>query len=205
MPRKIWLVMTPELPRAPMSAPKLMAAAIALGRLAGDRLRLVQGGLDRGQHVRAGVAVGDRVDVELVDLVDVGLEVGDGRPERLEQAVAVAGPSGHLGDVRAAVGEVARADPHRQRGRGRGQRPARRDVQAVDVDDEPGDLAAQRPADRVADRAVDLAGDLGDRHAERDRQVELDLEAVVVADLEPGLARARGGRAGGRSGHRRTR
>ena len=27
MPRKIWLVMTPELPRAPMSAPKLMAAA----------------------------------------------------------------------------------------------------------------------------------------------------------------------------------
>jgi len=28
MPRKIWLVMTPELPRAPISAPKLMAAAI---------------------------------------------------------------------------------------------------------------------------------------------------------------------------------
>ena len=28
MPRKIWLVITPELPRAPMSAPKLIAAAI---------------------------------------------------------------------------------------------------------------------------------------------------------------------------------
>ena len=28
MPRKIWLVMTPELPRAPISAPKLIAAAI---------------------------------------------------------------------------------------------------------------------------------------------------------------------------------
>ena len=28
MPRKIWLVITPELPRAPISAPKLIAAAI---------------------------------------------------------------------------------------------------------------------------------------------------------------------------------
>ncbi len=28
MPRKIWLVMTPELPRAPIRAPKLIAAAI---------------------------------------------------------------------------------------------------------------------------------------------------------------------------------
>ncbi len=28
MPRKIWLVMTPELPRAPINAPKLIAAAI---------------------------------------------------------------------------------------------------------------------------------------------------------------------------------
>ncbi len=27
MPRKIWLVITPELPRAPISAPKLIAAA----------------------------------------------------------------------------------------------------------------------------------------------------------------------------------
>ena len=28
MPRKIWLVITPELPRAPISAPKLIAPAI---------------------------------------------------------------------------------------------------------------------------------------------------------------------------------
>jgi len=27
MPRKIWLVITPELPRAPINAPKLIAAA----------------------------------------------------------------------------------------------------------------------------------------------------------------------------------
>jgi hypothetical protein len=28
MPRKIWLVITPELPRAPISAPKLIAVAM---------------------------------------------------------------------------------------------------------------------------------------------------------------------------------
>ena len=34
MPRKIWLVITPELPRAPISAPKLIAAG---DPLRGDR------------------------------------------------------------------------------------------------------------------------------------------------------------------------
>ncbi len=65
------------------------------GRLTGDALRLVERGLDRRQHVRAGVAVGDGIDVERVDLVDVGLEVGDRRPEGAEQSVAVAGAAGH--------------------------------------------------------------------------------------------------------------
>ena len=87
--------MTPELPRAPISAPKLIAAAIALDRDVRDGLRLVERGLHGRVHVRAGVAVGNRVDVEAVDLVDVGLEVGDGRPERVEQAGAVAGAAGH--------------------------------------------------------------------------------------------------------------
>ena len=91
-----------------------------LGRLARDRLRLVERGLDRREHVRAGVAVGDRVDVEAVDLVDVRLEVGDGGAERVEQAGAVAATDGPSGDVRAAVGEVARAD-------GRSAAPAGRD------------------------------------------------------------------------------
>ncbi len=36
MPRRIWLVMTPELPRAPMSEPCVMALATAsMGALAG--------------------------------------------------------------------------------------------------------------------------------------------------------------------------
>ena len=64
MPRKIWLVMTPELPRAPISAPKLIAAATRSAGWPGDRLGLLERRPDRGQHVRAGVAVGDREHVE---------------------------------------------------------------------------------------------------------------------------------------------
>ena len=66
-----------------------------VGRLARDRLGLVERGPDRGQHVRPGVAVRDRIDVEAVDLVDVRLEVRDRRPERIEQPVPVAGAAGH--------------------------------------------------------------------------------------------------------------
>ena len=86
-----------------------------VGRLARDRLGLVERRPDRREHVRAGVAVGDRVDVQAVDLVDVRLEVGDRGPERVEEPGAVAGPAGASGDVRPAVGEVARPD----RGSGR--------------------------------------------------------------------------------------
>ena len=65
------------------------------GRLAGDRLGLGEGSLHRRQHVRAGIAVGHGEHVEGVDLVDVGVEVGDRRPERLEKAGSVAGSAGH--------------------------------------------------------------------------------------------------------------
>ena len=60
MPRKIWLVITPELPRAPISAPKLIAAATRSAGAAGDALGLVERGADGRDHVRPGVAVGDR-------------------------------------------------------------------------------------------------------------------------------------------------
>ena len=66
-----------------------------IGRLAGDEIRLLEGRADRGQHVRAGIAVGDGIDVERVDLLDVRLEVCDRGPEGLEQAWTIAGPSGH--------------------------------------------------------------------------------------------------------------
>ncbi len=76
---------TPELPRAPSSAPRAMQrstrpsrASSPVGRLAAVRLgdqRLL--GRGEGQHqVGAGVAVGDRVDVQLVDLVLVPAQRG---------------------------------------------------------------------------------------------------------------------------------
>ena len=179
MPRKIWLVMTPELPRAPISAPKLIAAGDPLGRLAGDAFGLVERRLDRREHVRAGVAVGDRVDVERVDLVDVRLEVGDGRPERLEQARRRRTRGGPSGDVRAAVGEVARSRPRRgPRAATAGSAPpgSKRRPSTWIVSRR--DLAVERVAERVADRRVDLAGDLGDRHAVGDGEVELDRRSA---------------------------
>ena len=56
---------------------------------------LLQRRPDRRQHVGAGVAVGDREDVERVDLVDVRLEARDRAPERREEPGAVARPAGH--------------------------------------------------------------------------------------------------------------
>ena len=66
-----------------------------VGRLAGDAFRFLEGRPRRGQHVRARVAVGHRVDVQGVDLIDVRFEVGDRRPEGVEQSGAITGPSGH--------------------------------------------------------------------------------------------------------------
>ena len=54
----------------------------AVGGLPGDGIGFLECRLDGRDHVRAGVAVGDREHVEAVDLVGVGLEVGDRRPGR---------------------------------------------------------------------------------------------------------------------------
>ena len=66
-PRRICDRMTPELPRAPMSEPRLIAwqtssIDVGVGERGADRL-------ERERHVGAGVAVGDRVDVEPVQLL----------------------------------------------------------------------------------------------------------------------------------------
>ena len=66
-----------------------------VGRLARHPIGLLERRSNRGQHVRSGVAVGDRVDVEGVDLVDVRFEVRDRGSEGLQQARTIAGPSGH--------------------------------------------------------------------------------------------------------------
>ena len=63
----------PELPRAPSSAPRPNASSagteVGLGVAAGRVAYGVAGGRDGEVHVRAGVAVGHRVDVERVDLL----------------------------------------------------------------------------------------------------------------------------------------
>ena len=128
--------MTPGVAARAHQRPEADRRGDPLGRLAGDALGLVERGPDGREHVRPGVAVGDRVDVEAVDLVDVGLEVGDRGPEGLEQPGAVAGPPGHQATSvplsarsrgRMAVG--SRGDHDRRRTAGL-------DPQAVDVDDE---------------------------------------------------------------------
>ena len=73
----------------------------AVGRLPGDGIGLLERRLDGRDHVRAGVAVGDREHVEAVDLVGMGLEVCDRGPEGLQQPGSVAGTAGHqLGSIR---------------------------------------------------------------------------------------------------------
>ena len=67
-------------------------------------LGLFEGGAERGDHVRAGVTVGDGEDVEGVDLVDVGPEVDHGRRERAQQRRAIRGPTAH-----AAPGRTSRS------------------------------------------------------------------------------------------------
>ena len=143
-------------------------------------VRLLERGADRRQHVRAGVAVRDREDVERVDLVDVRLEAGDRGPERREEPGAVARAAGHQAT---SVPDSARSD-------GRGSpvpAPAdRRDAVLVteppDPDRDPVRLPADRVPERVADRRLDLAGDLGDGQAVRDGELEVDRQ--LVADLE---------------------
>ncbi len=66
-----------------------------LGGRVGRALALLESRPDRREHVAAGVSVGDREDVQAVDLVDVGLEVRDGGAKGLAQPGPVARPAGH--------------------------------------------------------------------------------------------------------------
>ena len=65
--RRTWDRITPELPRAPISEPRLMAwhtAAMSSAVDGGDR---VAHRIERERHVRAGVAVGHRIHIEAID------------------------------------------------------------------------------------------------------------------------------------------
>ena len=136
---------------------------------------------DRGQHVRAGVAVGHREHVERVDLVDVGLEGRDGAPEGGQEAGPVARAARHQAtSVPLAARSDGRGSP--EAGCTAGGGDAVLAPEPADPDRDPVGLAAERVEQRVAHRALDLARDLGDREAVRDGQLEVDRERV--ADLE---------------------
>ena len=80
-----WLRITPELPRAPSRRPARTRASPSRrspGPRAASRT-CVAGRLDGEEHVGAGVAVGDRIDVEGVDLL-----ARRGRPRRQDREAA---------------------------------------------------------------------------------------------------------------------
>ena len=66
--------MTPEFPRAPISEPWAMARQVASRSGESRVVELVGHRLHGEGHVGAGVAVGDRVDVEAVDQLLVGAQ-----------------------------------------------------------------------------------------------------------------------------------
>jgi hypothetical protein len=104
IPRKIWLSDDAQLPRAPISAPKLIAAAIRSAGLARQASASARAALTVASMFEPVSPSGDRVDVEGVDLIDVRFEIGDaGEGIRAGVAVARGAPSG---DVRAAVRRV---------------------------------------------------------------------------------------------------
>ena len=151
---------------------------------------LLQRRPDRRQHVRAGVAVGDREHVQRVDLVDVRLEARDGAPERREEPGAVARPAGHQAT---SVPLPARSEVRGSCVAGAGWATGAWPGLVAEVPDADRDavrLAAQRVHDRVAHRGLDLARDLGDRQAVGDVEVEVDRQRLADLEPQPGMGDA---------------
>ena len=76
---------TPELPRAPSSAARATEWTICSRPISSsgpsysrEPVELVEHGAQRERHVVAGVAVGDREDVEVVDLLAASFELAEG-------------------------------------------------------------------------------------------------------------------------------
>ena len=90
-PRRICERITPELPRAPMSEPRLIAWQTSAIDSAVRQRRAHR--LERERHVGAGVAVGDRVDVEPVQLLLVRAHGVAEAQERLAQIGGAPGSS----------------------------------------------------------------------------------------------------------------
>ena len=81
--------MTPEFPRAPISAARESSRATASWPVGVRLLERVDDRPHGEREVRAGVAVGDRIDVEVVDALLVRLEVAEREAGDLTGAVEV--------------------------------------------------------------------------------------------------------------------
>ena len=212
IPRRIWLVITPELPRAPISAPWLTAAAIrSAGASRPTGLRLVEGRADRRQHVRARVAVRDREHVQGVDLVDVRLEVGDRAPQRLEEPGAGAVAASH----QATSVPLAARSSGPIRSRVRGGRPSggppgsasRRPVRSPStwiVSRSTSRPSARRTAYRTAESTWRATSAIGRPWATRQVEVDRELRFRGRSGSRGAAGRARP-RCAATSGRRRTR
>ena len=88
-PRTTWLKITPEFPRAPISAARDELAGELLVPGGGGLLQRVDDRCDGEREVRAGVAVGHRIDVQIVDPLPVRLEVAESGAGNLAGAVDV--------------------------------------------------------------------------------------------------------------------
>ena len=82
-PRTICEKMTPELPRAPMSAARVTSFATASLVVGRRRVERLDDRAQREDEVRAGVAVGDRIDVQIVDAPAMRLEVLERAPRQV--------------------------------------------------------------------------------------------------------------------------
>ena len=98
----------PELPRAPSTAPRAMRARGLRKRRVAERPEGVGDGAEGQAEVGAGVAVGDRKDVDPVDLVPAGRHPVGGGEERAGQpgSVDVGDPDASSGSDYSATTET---------------------------------------------------------------------------------------------------
>ncbi len=181
--RRIWLAMTPELPRAPISAPKLIAAATRSASAFGSTLsasssaaRTVASMLDpvspsgTGNTFRALISstLASRLATALLNAARKPRAVADRRgirrrPSRCRRGRPCSGSSPGAASASGVTPCSWRRWPIRIATRSGSRRSARTSVYRIG--------------------GFDLPGDLGDRQPVGDREIELDGQLVL--DLEP--------------------
>src|SRR5439155_24689329 len=181
-PRRIWLAITPELPRAPMSAPNAAAAATrsadAVGPSASasaSAARTVAIMFEPVSPSGTGNTLSALTSSTAASRPAAAARKAPSRPSPSQARRAIsAGPSR---DVGAAVREVRLAEAGII---GRVRRLAARvELEPGDTDRQPVDLSTDGRPDRVPDRKVDLAGDLGDRQALGDAEMHPDPQRAT--------------------------